>query len=99
MTPKRFYPSEEVVCIDKEMKPVRDASHNAPDLVWNNFYTIVHYEEFKYGHWWLRVSGTPFGSFYTEDTFAPILRTEEVLEELNEFIKERQLKRIHGELY
>ena len=67
---KRFHEGEEVVCIDKEMRPIREAGKCAPDLVYNNFYTIVHYEGFKDGHWWVRVSGTPYGSFYTEDTFA-----------------------------
>lgn len=96
MTPKRFYPGEEVVCIDKEMKPNRECSHYAPDLVFNKFYTVVEYEEFKNGHWWVRVSGTPFGSFYTEDTFASVLGIEEALDEINEYQLEKQLKRINS---
>ncbi len=93
---KRFYEGEEVVCIDKEMKPIRDAGHYAPDLIYNNLYTIVHYEEFKNGHWMVRVSGTTFGSFYTEDTFAPITQISELLEDVNEILFDVQLKRIFG---
>jgi len=89
---KRFYPGEEVVCVDKEMKVISDAGNNAPDLIYNNLYTIVHYEEFIAGHWWVRVAGTPYGSFYTEDTFAPITQIEELLEEVNNAILIIQFK-------
>lgn len=78
---KRFYEGEEVVCIDKEMKVIRDAGHYAPNLVFNALYTIVKYEEFKNGHWMVVVSGIPEGSFYTEDTFAAITQIEELMEE------------------
>lgn len=81
---KRFYEGEEVVCVDKEMKPASDTGKYAPDLVYNELYTVVHYKEFKHGHWWVRVSGTPYGSFYAEDTFAPITQIEELMEEVNE---------------
>jgi len=93
---KRFYEGEEVVCLDKEMKSVRDQGKIAPDLVYNNLYTIVHYEEFRYGHWWVRVAETPYGSFYTEDTFAPITQIEELMEEVNEIVLENQIKRMYG---
>ncbi len=93
---KRFYEGEEVVCIDKEMKPIRYAGYYAPDLIYNNLYTIVHYEEIKNGHWMVRVSGTPYGSFYTEDTFAPITQIRELLEDVNEIVLEKQLKMILG---
>ena len=88
---KRFYEGEEVACVDREMK----GSSYAPDLIYNSLYTIVHYEEFKHGHWWVRVAGTPYGSFYTEDTFAPITQIEELLEEVNEIVLQNQIKRIH----
>jgi len=92
---KRFYEGEEVVCVDKQMKPIRDTSNYAPNLIYNELYTVIHYEEFKGGHWWLRVSGTPYGSFYTEDTFAPITQISELIEEVNEIVLQNQIKRIH----
>lgn len=93
---KRFSPGQEVVCIDKEMRLATEAAKNAPDLIFNNLYTIVHYEEFKQGHWWVRVADTTFGSFYTEDTFAPVAQIEELLEDVNDIVLQKQIKRMHG---
>lgn len=93
---KRFHPGEEVVCIDKGMKPLRKASKMAPNLIYNNLYTIVHYEKYACGHWWVRVAGTPYGSFYTEDTFAPITQIEELIEDVNGIVLQNQIKRIYG---
>lgn len=78
-----------------KMRVVRSGGERAPDLAYNNLYTIVHYEDFRYGHWWVRVAGTPYGSFYTEDTFAPVTQIEELLEQVNEIVLQNQIKRIH----
>lgn len=90
---KRFYEGEEVVCITKEFKLIRGTGKIAPDLIYNEIYTIF-YDSFNHGRWWLRVAGTPFGAVYTEDTFAPITQISELLEEVNEIVLEKQIKRV-----
>lgn len=81
---KRFHPGEEVVCIDKEMKPLRPCSCIAPDLPYNSLQTIESYDDYHGGRWWVTVVGAPPGSIYSEDSFAPITQIEELLEDVNE---------------
>jgi len=92
---KRFYEGEEVVCIDKEMKPIGPVANDAPNLIYNNLYVIRQYHYIKHGYWFVSVVGIPGMWLYSEDTFAPITQIEELMEEVNEIVLENQIKRIH----
>ena len=53
---KRFYEGEEVVCIDKEMKPYRPCSCIAPSLPYNSLQTIESYDDYHGGRWWVTIT-------------------------------------------
>lgn len=75
---KLFYEGEEVTCIDKECKPIREAGTCAPDIIYGNQYVIDKYLEFEHGIWWVSLKGFVEGSRYSEDSFARKLRNSEV---------------------
>ena len=92
---KRFYEGEEVVCIDKEMKALCPEAIDAPDLVYNDLYTIDRYVYCKDGMWFVTIVGIDDQWAYSEDTFAPITQIEELMEEVNEIVLENQIKRMY----
>jgi hypothetical protein len=92
---KRFYEGEEVVCVDKEMRPATEAAKDAPALIYNNLYVIDKYVHFKYGVWWVSIVGIAECCIYSEMSLAPITQIEELLEDVNEIVYHNQIKRIH----
>ena len=91
---KRFYEGEEVVCVDKEMRPATEAAKDAPALVYHNIYNIDRYVHFKYGVWWVTIKGIASCCIYSEMSLAPVINIEELLEDVNEIVLEKQIKRI-----
>lgn len=97
---KRFSPGQEVVCIDKEMRPATEAAKNAPALLYHNIYVIDEYVHFKYGVWWVTIKGIASCCIYSELSLAPTdhlkAKLEELLEDVNDIVLQKQIKRMHG---
>jgi hypothetical protein len=76
---KLFFEGEQVICIDKECKPIREAGACAPNIVYDRPYVIDKYLEFAHGVWWVSLKGFIQGSRYSEDSFGRMLRNHEIM--------------------
>jgi hypothetical protein len=79
-----FSPNQEVVCIDKECKSASPGATKIPNIHYNSIYTINRYESYRYGMWFVSVKELPEAFIYSEDSFAPLMEINELVEQLEE---------------
>lgn len=96
---KRFSPGQEVVCIKEQMKARTAIGEKVPSLPFNSLQVIRCYYKFYNGKWWVEVDSMPDHCIYTEDCFAPATElqkvVDELLEDVNEILEQKQIKRMH----
>lgn len=79
-----FKPGEEVICIDSCCEPARPELACLPKIFYGNLYTILAYESFRYGKWFLSVVGMPPGVIYSEDSFVRPISLEELMNDVKQ---------------
>jgi|SRR6185369_3441880 len=77
---KRFHDGEEVVCVDRNMFPNSITGMYAPDLSYKGKYIIDQYDNFRDGHWWLKIIGIQDGAVYSENSFCKLTEATERFE-------------------
>ncbi len=73
MTPKTFYPGQEVVCITDEFTPARPELTGLPQPKKNNIYTVLQYVWFKHDLWFMSLKEIDEDVLFSEDAFAPVM--------------------------
>lgn len=84
MTPKLFYPGQEVVCITDQFDPAREGLDGLPQPKKDQIYTVDSYSWFRHGLWFLSLKELDENVLFSEDAFAPLGDIKEIIEHLEE---------------